>query len=186
MNCEGQISAAMHFAALLDQEMSPVMTTANGNGYLESKGILIHDNPAMNQLASVLKNDELSRLSISKLKINFKLHDGNITVEPFETSFAGNPVTIYGNQSVDGKLDYTLSMNIDRKFFGKDIDNLLKSIPGSGNIKNLDLDAKIGGTLAKPVIKPDLSKAIKAVTKEAEKELKGNILNGLQNLFKKK
>lgn len=186
MNCEGQISAAMHFAALLDQEMSPVMTTANGNGYLESKGILIHDNPAMNQLATVLKNDELSRLSISKLKINFKLHDGNITVEPFKTSFAGNPVTIYGNQSVDGKLDYTLSMNIDRKFFGKDIDNLLKSIPGSGNIKNLDLDAKIGGTLAKPVIKPDLSKAIKAVTKEAEKELKGNILNGLQNLFKKK
>ncbi len=186
MNCEGQISAAMHFAALLDQEMSPVMTTANGNGYLESKGILIHDNPAMNQLATVLKNDELSRISISKLKIDFKLQDGNITVEPFKTSFAGNPVTIYGNQSVDGKLDYTLSMNVDRKFFGKDINNLLKSIPGSGNIQNLDLDAKVEGTLAKPVIKPDLSKAIKAVTKEAEKELKGNILNGLQNLFKKK
>lgn len=48
-----------------DKEMSPVMTTANGGGYLESKGILINDNPAMNQLASVMKNDELSRLSIS-------------------------------------------------------------------------------------------------------------------------
>lgn len=48
------------------------MTTANGGGYLESKGILINDNPAMNQLASVMKNDELSRLSISKLKIRFQ------------------------------------------------------------------------------------------------------------------
>lgn len=32
----------------------------------------------------------------------------------------------------------------------------------------------------------DLSKAIKAVTKAAEKELKGNLLQGIQNLFKKK
>ena len=88
-------------------------------------------------------------------------------------------MTIYGNQTVDGQLDYTLSMNIDRKFFGKDIDNLLKSIPGSDNIKNLDIDAKVEGTLSKPVIKPDLSKAIKAVTKAAEKELKGNLLQGI-------
>ncbi|MDE6451288.1 MAG: hypothetical protein K2L23_03185 [Odoribacter sp.] len=77
-------------------------------------------------------------------------------------------------------------MTVNRKFFGKDIENLLKSIPGSKNIQSLDLDAKVGGTLAKPVIKPDLSKAIKTVTKEAEKELKGNVLQGLQNLFKKK
>lgn len=186
MNCSGQVSSAMNFSSTLDKEMSPVMTTANGGGYLESKGILINDNPAMNQLASVMKNDELSRLSISKLKIDFKLENGNIIVEPFKTSFAGNPVTIYGNQTVDGQLDYTLSMNIDRKFFGKDIDNLLKSIPGSDNIKNLDIDAKVEGTLSKPVIKPDLSKAIKAVTKAAEKELKGNLLQGIQNLFKKK
>lgn len=186
MNCEGKISAAMKFSAILDKEMSPIMTTANGGGHLESKGILINNNPALNQLASVLKNDELSRLSISQLKINFKLENGNIVVEPFKTSFAGNPVTIYGNQSVDGNLNYTLSMTVNRKFFGKDINNLLKSIPGSNNIQTLDLDAKIEGTLSNPVVKPDLSKAIKAVTKEAEKELKGNVLKGLQNLFKKK
>lgn len=186
MNCSGKVSAAMTFQSMLDKEMSPVMTTANGEGYLESKGILIRDNPAMNQLSDVLKNDELSRLSISHLKINFKMENGNIRVEPFKTSLAGNPVTIYGNQTVDGQLDYTLSMTVNRKFFGKEIDNLLKSIPGSSNIKDLDIDAKIEGTLSKPVIKPDLSKAIKKVTQEAEKELKGNILNGLQNLFKKK
>lgn len=186
MNCNGQVSASMNFSSSLDKEMSPIMTTANGGGYLESKGILIKDNPAMNQLASVLKNDELSRLSISNLKINFKLENGNIVVEPFKTTFAGNPVTVYGNQTVDGQLDYTLSMTVNRKYFGKDINNLLQSIPGSKNIETLDLDAKVEGTLTKPIIKPDLSKAIKKVTQEAEKELKGNILDGLQNLFKKK
>ena len=61
---------------------------------------------------------------------------------------------------------------------------MLKAVPGSNNITALDLDVAIGGTLSKPVVKPDLSKAIKAVAKEAEKELKGNILDGLQKLFK--
>lgn len=186
MSCEGKVSAAMTFAAILDKEMSPIMNTANGKGYLESQGILINNNPAMNQLASVLKNDELSRLSISHLKINFKLENGNIIVEPFKTNFAGNPVTIYGKQSVEGNLDYTLSMTVDRKFFGNEINNMLKAIPGSDNIKTIDLDAKVSGTLTEPKIKPDLTKAIKSVTKEAEKALKGNVLKGLQNLFKKK
>ena len=186
MNCNGRISASMKFSSQLDQAMSPVMTTANGSGYVESQGILLKDNPAMNQLASVLKNEELSRLSISHLKIDFKLENGNIKVEPFKTTFAGNPVTIYGTQTAGGQLDYTLSMTVRREYFGSDINNLLKSIPGSGNIESLDLDAKVEGTLTKPVIKPDLSKAIKRVTKEAEKELKGNLLDGLQNLFKKK
>ncbi len=185
INCKGKVSASTTFAATLDKEMSPIMNTANGKGYLESQGILINNNPTMNQLASVLKNEELSRLSISHLKINFNLENGNIIVEPFKTRFAGNPVTIYGKQSVEGDLDYTLSMTIDRKFLGNEINNMLKAIPGSDNIKTIDLDAKVGGTLTEPKIKPDLTKAIKSVTKEVEKTLKGNVLKGLQNLFKK-
>ena len=185
-HCEGRLSATLSFAANLDQDMSPVMNTANGQGYLQSQGIYIHNNPAVNQLASVLKNDELRHLEISRFKIHFDLQDGNITVHPFQTSFAGNPVSIRGSQTVDGVLDYDLSMTLHRRFFGNDINNLLKAIPGADNIKTLDLDAKVSGTLDKPELKPDLSKAINAVTREAQKALKGNLLEGLQNLFKKK
>ena len=76
----------------------------------------------MPQLANLLKNDELSRLSISNLKIDFKIEQGNIIVGPFTTNIAGNPTTFSGSQTVDGKMDYTMSMNIARKYFGKDID----------------------------------------------------------------
>ena len=188
MNCQGLISSDMKFAATLDQNMELVMNSVNGNGFLESKEILINDNPAMTQLAGVLKNDELSRLSISYLKINFKLENGNIIIEPFKTTMAGNPVTIYGQQSVEGQLNYTFSANIDRKYFGKEINNLLQAIPGSNNIQNLDVDLKLEGTLDKPVVKPDLTKAVNALKKEAEKELKnkakGEIIKGLEKLFK--
>lgn len=188
MNCQGLISSNMKFAATLDQNMELVMNSVNGNGFLESKEILINDNPAMTQLAGVLKNDELSRLSISYLKINFKLENGNIVIEPFKTTIAGNPVTIYGEQSVEGQLNYTFSANVNRKYFGKEINNLLQAIPGSNNIQNLDVDLKLEGTLNKPVVKPDLTKAVNALKKEAEKELKNKakdeIIKGLGKLFK--
>lgn len=188
MSCNGKISAAMNFSATLDKEMSPVMNTINGGGYIASQNILINDNPVMNNLSTVINNEELSRLSITQLKIDFKLQNGNIIIEPFTTTMAGNPVTISGSQSVDGKLDYTLSMNIVRKFFGKDINKMLQAIPGSDRIESLDIDAKIGGTLTKPEVKPDFSKAIKTVQKELEKELKtkakDGIMKGLQKLFK--
>lgn len=184
MNCNGKISAAMKFSSDLDKEMSPIMTTANGGGSLSTKGFVLNDNPAMTQLASLLKNDELSRLSISNLKIDFKIEQGNIIVEPFTTNIAGNPTTFSGSQTVDGKMDYTMSMNIARKYFGKDIDNVLKAIPGANNIQSLDVDVKLGGTLDKPTITPDLSKALKKIEKEAGKELKNNLLKGLDKLFK--
>ena len=188
MDCSGKISSAMKFSGTLDKDMNLLMNTTNGSGYIDSKGILINNNPAMNQLATILKNDELSRISISSLKINFKIQNGNIIIEPFNTTLAGNPVTIYGSQTVDGQLDYTLSMNVNRKYFGKDINNLLKAIPGSDRIESLDIDARVGGTLSKPTIKPDLTKALNSLKKEAEKELKNKakdeIIKGLNKLFK--
>lgn len=188
MDCSGKVSSKMSFAATLDKDMSPIMTTLNGEGEVDSKGILINNNPTMKQLSTFIKNEELSRLSISKLKIDFKIKNGNITVEPFTTMLAGNPLTISGGQTVTGNLDYTMSINVRRELFGNDINKLLGAVPGSKNIKNLDIDVLIGGTLDKPTIKPDLTKAINKVAKEAEKELfdkaKGGILKGLGKIFK--
>lgn len=184
MNCNGRISSALKFSSTLDKNMSVIMNTVNGEGSVSSKGVIINENPTMMQLASILKNEELSRLSISSLKIDFKVTNGNIKVEPFKTVLAGNPVTIYGEQSVDGKIDYTLSMNVKREFFGKEINKALSAIPGSSNIENLDIDTKITGTLSKPEVRPDLTKAISKIAKEAEKDLKEKALKGLKKLFK--
>lgn len=189
MNCNGKISSAMNFSGALSPDMTVLMNTAHGDGYLSTQNVVINNNPVMTGLSTILKNEELGRLTISNLKINFKMQDGNITVEPFSTTIANNPTTIYGSQTVDGNVDYTMSMNIARKYFGKDIDKVLQAIPGSENISSLDIDVKVVGTLEKPIIKPDLSKALNTIRKEAEKELKNkakdSILKGLNKLFKK-
>lgn len=188
VNCQGQISTSLNLAAQLDCRMKLLPTSLNGSGSVSSSGIVINENPAMDKLAGFLKNEELSRLSISRLKIDFDIQDGDITVKPFQTTLAGNPATIYGRQTVNGELDYTLSVKADRKFFGKDINQLLKSIPGSDHVKSLEIGIQVEGTLSKPEIKPDISKALKSLQKEAEKELKKKarkgLLDGLDKLFK--
>lgn len=185
MNCSGALAAAMTFQSVLAQDMSLIMNTVNGNGEIETNSLLINDNPTLSKLSGVLKNEELNRISISQLKIKFNIKDGHITLEPFTTKLAGQPTTISGKQTPEGDLDYTISMNVDRKYFGKDIEKVLTAIPGSSDIKNLDIDVKIGGTLDSPTVSPDLSKALKSIEKAASKELKNNLLKGLENLLKK-
>lgn len=179
MNCEGKVSADLSLSADLTPHMEINPLTLNGKGYISSQNILINQNPALEKLSSTLKNEELSRISISALKIEFEVEKGNLTVKPFQTSIAGNPATIYGRQSVKGEIDYTLSVDVQRKYFGKDIENVLQAIPGSGRIESLNVEIKVEGTLEQPEIKPDLSKALKTIQKEAEKEVRNKARKGL-------
>lgn len=188
MNCEGKINAAVKLSSDLNRRLELLTHTADGKGDIASQGIVIRENPALLQLASLLKNEELNRLSISSFRIDFDIRKGNLTIPPFQTTLAGNAATIYGSQTANGNLNYTLSLNIKRKFFGEEIDKLLKALPGSDNIESLDVDVKITGDTDRPVIKPDLSKAVNTLRKEAEKELKKkakkNLLKELNKLFK--
>jgi hypothetical protein len=62
--------------------------------------------------------------------------------------------------------------------------NELKIDPKSVFVNYKGATIKLGGTQDKPTITPDLSKALKKIEKEAGKELKNNLLKGLDKLFK--
>jgi hypothetical protein len=118
------------------------------------------------------------------------MRDGAITLEPFTTKLAGLPMTMHGNQSADGDLDYTISVNVPRARFGKDIEKLLANLPGASTITDVDLDVKITGTLDKPHLTPDFSRVLKtiekAATNQVKKDLQKEIQKGIDKLFKKK
>lgn len=187
MNCNGTLSAQFDFKSVLDKQMEIIPQTLNGKGYLASQGFIINHNGALDALSTIFNSDELKRISVEKLKIEFAITNGNIRIEPFTTNFAGNKLTMSGNQSVDGQLDYKLSLDVRRKYFGSEVEKLLRSVPGASKISSLPIEVEIGGTLTKPEIKPNITKAIKQVTNAAFKELKsssGNdILKSLKKLF---
>ncbi len=189
MNCSGKISSDLKITSLLDHEMNPVMNTMNGNGAIHSKMIVIKDNKAFDALAAALKNDKYKRISITQFDMDFVITDGNVEVKPFEAKVAGHPASIYGTQSVDGKLNFTMDMKLPKEELGKEVNQYFDKLPGFDEIKELDVAVNITGTVDNPNVKLDLSKAIKqaqqAVAKELERRAKKELEKKGKDLLKK-
>jgi len=148
------------------------MNTLNGKGAFHSRGIVIKDSKAFVALAKALKNDSYKRISVSKFDMDFVITNGNIVVKPSSTKIAGHQATIYGTQSVDGNLDFTMDMKLPKEELGSDVTKFLDKIPGNKSIQKLDVSVKITGTVDDPKVNLDLSKAIKQAKDAALKELK--------------
>ncbi|GAB7087194.1 AsmA-like C-terminal region-containing protein [Marinifilum fragile] len=189
MNCEGKVSSDMNITGLLDTEMNPIPASLNGKGALHSRKILIKENKAFDALAAALKNDKYKRISVSQFDMEFEITNGNVVVKPFTTKIAGNPATVYGTQSVDGKLDFTMDMKLPKEDLGGDINKLFTQVPGLENVPAFDVAVKITGTVDNPIVKPDLSKAIKqaqkAIAKELERKTKKELEKKGKDLLKK-
>ncbi|MBI9058774.1 MAG: AsmA family protein [Labilibaculum sp.] len=189
MNCEGKVSSDLKIASLLDQEMNPVMKTLNGNGAIHSKEIIIKDNKAFDALAAALKNDDYKRISVTQFDMNFVITNGNVEVKPFDAKVAGHPARIYGTQSVDGKLNFTMDMKLPKEELGKEVNQYFDKLPGFDAVQALDVAVKITGTVDNPNVKLDLSKAIKqaqkAVAKELERKAKKEIEKKGKDLLRK-
>ncbi|PXX98920.1 AsmA family protein [Marinifilum breve] len=189
MNCEGKVSSDMNITGLLDAEMNPIPASLNGKGSLHSRKILIKENKAFDALAAALKNDEYKRISVTQFDMEFEITNGNVLVKPFTTNVAGNPATIYGTQSVDGKLDFTMDMKLPKEDLGSDINKMFAQVPGLENVPAFDVAVKITGTVDNPVVKPDLSKVIKqaqkAIAKELERKAKKELEKKGKDLLRK-
>ncbi|MDE5419586.1 AsmA family protein [Labilibaculum sp. DW002] len=189
LNCEGKVSSDLKIASLLDQEMNPVMKTLNGNGAIHSKEIIIKDNKAFDALAAALKNDDYKRISVTQFDMNFVITNGNVEVKPFDAKVAGHPARIYGTQSVDGKLNFTMDMKLPKEELGKEVNQYFDKLPGFDAVQALDVAVKITGTVDNPNVKLDLSKAIKqaqkAVAKELERKAKKEIEKKGKDLLRK-
>ena len=189
LNCEGKVSSDLKIRSQLNEQMKPVTNTLNGKGAFHSRGIIIKDSKAFIALAKALKNDKYKRISVSKFDMDFVVTNGNIIVKPFNTKIAGHQATIYGTQSVDGKLNFTMDMKLPKEELGSDVTKFLDKIPGNKTIDKLDVSVKITGTTKDPKVNLDLSKAIKqakdAALKELKKKSKKELEKKAKDLFKK-
>ncbi len=171
----GKLSSSLNLSANIGSEMSPVRETMNGKGSLTLKDILVKDNKLMNTLSELLGNEELGRLSISNLKIDYLIKDGNVEVSPFTTSLAGNSTQVAGKYSANGALDFTMLMQIPREKLGGKINSKLASLPGIDRLKVLDIGLNIGGTTENPVVTPDLKNISNQLLTAAKDEALGQL-----------
>ncbi|TRX70798.1 AsmA-like C-terminal region-containing protein [Carboxylicivirga sp. M1479] len=178
-NTTGKVSPKFEYKSQLNKDAMPIMSTANGGGWLRSQSIEVANSKIQNTLASTLKNDSYRKMRAEDLNINFIIDKGNVIIKPFTTKIGGKAVRVEGKQGVDQSIDYKITMPVSRKEVANMAGLMGFSLPTSGD--DLMVDVLVKGTVQDPQLSFGLDKAKKQVEKDLKKEgekLLKNFLKG--------
>lgn len=185
-NLKGNFSGSMNIKTDLDQTMSPLLETAQGNGNLSTKNLVLSGVSAIDKIADAVNKPELKELKVKDLNLDFTIKDGRVETKPFDIKMGDYNLNLLGTTGLDQTIDYS----------GK-----VKLPSSAGSIASLTtFDLKIGGTFTSPTVKVDAksmaNQALQSVGEQVLDKLtnksdtasgkKENVVNKVLNIFKKK
>jgi hypothetical protein len=130
-------------------------------------------------------------VKVDDFTAKFQFENGQLKMNPFKTNIADQQATIYGTLSAAREINLNMDFVVNREDLGADINKGLDILPGSQNIKLIDASVILKGSLAKPEVSLDLSKARAQIEQQVKKatveDLKGSVKkigDELKKLFK--
>lgn len=183
---KGNFNMNLAFKSDLGTDMSPVLPSVNGSGLMSINNAVIEGSDVMNKLADALKQEKYKRLELNNTKIQFKLTDGRLTVDPFDTKVFNSMINIGGSSGLDQSIAYTMKMQLPRGNLGGAANTVLTELANKANSngaavnlgESINVSALIGGTVMKPTVRLDLgdmkntvTNAVKDVIDNTKKEL---------------
>ncbi|MGM0376628.1 MAG: AsmA-like C-terminal region-containing protein [Bacteroidota bacterium] len=164
----GTVTTQLKFNSKMGRDMSPVLSTLNGGGLLESQGVEVSGSNVQNSLATMLNNEKYRKARAEDLAINFVLENGDVIVKPFTTRLFGKNLTISGVQGLDQTMDYVIKMPVSEKELGN-IAGLLGADISSFS-QEVMVDILVQGTVKDPDLKVNLDENFKEQAKDKIKE----------------
>ncbi|HCT29612.1 MAG TPA: hypothetical protein DIW31_02510 [Bacteroidales bacterium] len=159
---KGKVSTQFTMTATLDSTMSPVLNSIDAKGKLQSESIGFTNSKVFGKIADFLKKDALRNPEMKDVNLSFRVKDGRIYIDPFDTKIADFKMRIGGDMGLDQSLNFKTKMSIPRTQLGalnNLADDLLSKAASKGlNVKVSDvinLNVKIGGTTTDPEVRPD-------------------------------
>lgn len=188
---QGKISTQFGLSGVMNEKMNIVPTSLNGLGVLNTQNLMIIDSPVFDQIRGIIKKEKLKNVKINDFTAKFQFEDGQLKLNPFKTSIADQQTTIYGSLSAAREISLNMDFLVNRDDLGSDINKGLGILPGSENIKMVEASVILKGSVTKPEISLDLSKARAQIEQEVKKasveEIKGSVKkigDELKKLFK--
>jgi hypothetical protein len=188
---QGKISTQFGLSGGMNEKMKIVPTSLNGLGVFNTQNLMIIDSPVFDQIRGIIKREKLKNVKIDDFTAKFQFENGQLKMNPFKTNIADQQATIYGTLSAAREINLNLDFVVNREDLGADINKGLDILPGSQNIKLIDASVILKGSLTKPEISLDLSKARAQIEQQVKKasveELKGSVKkigDELKKLFK--
>jgi len=186
----GTYSTDFSFTSELGPDMIPVFQSILGGGELLSSKIVIEDIQVVNQIADILKMDQLKNATIDEIDLTYEFVDGKAIVNPFDFKIANINANLSGYTSLDKSINYILEMDIPRKAFGDNYTDVLGGLEGAGDfsLENLGIDdilslgIIIGGTIANPEIRVGVKDAVKNVVDQIKQKAREELENKKEEL----
>jgi len=174
----GKLTSQFSMTGKLDDKMFPDLTSLTGNGnLLLIQGVLSKFQP-LDKLASTLDVTELKDVSVKDIKSHFEFANGKMLVKPFNLKVKDIEMQVGGMHGFDQSIDYIIGMKVPRKYLGTNGNALISNLAAQANSKGVpvtlsdmvDLNVKMGGSIANPIIKTDLKQTAGDVTKELKQQ----------------
>ena len=110
----GKVSLELQFKSILDDQMSPVLSSINGAGKIQTKEIRIGDK-TFNKIADTFKNDKLRTVGISDIDAEFSIVDGKVKLHPFGKKFNNLKTDERGSLRPGRALNYKINKESPEK-----------------------------------------------------------------------
>ena len=188
---QGTFSTQFNLTGAMNEKMDIVPTSLNGLGVFNTQNLMIVNAPVFEQIKGIIKKEKLKNVSVEDFTAKFQFQNGELTLNPFKTSIAGQQTTIFGTLSAARNINLNMDFVVNRDDLGSDINKGLGILPGSQNIKTVEVSVILKGAITKPEVSIDLSKARKQIEQEVKKasseEIKSSVKklgNELKKFFK--
>jgi hypothetical protein len=179
----GNFSANINLNSLLDNTLSPVLSSLMGSGKLSTDRVSIEGVPAMNQLSELTRVDTFRGFTVRDLLLAFDFDDGKINTKPFDLNFGQSQAKVSGSTFFDQTINYTMNIQMPREQFGGAANQVLNNLVSQAASKGLNitpgetvfLDVLLSGSVTKPEVSIGLSGVIDDAASQLRDQLQQKI-----------
>ncbi|MBX7181724.1 MAG: membrane assembly protein AsmA [Bacteroidia bacterium] len=177
--CQGKFSTGLKFAAVMDNALNPDLKTLSGGGILTTKTVTISNFEPLNKVADALKMDKYKKLALNDVKVQYEFKDGKVEVKPYDLALGKSNVNIAGFTGFDQSLDYNMKFTIPTSEMPAQATQAVNGLLAQANKaagtqlslgEKVNIDVKVGGTIAKPTVKTGLKDAAKNAVDDLKKQ----------------
>lgn len=190
----GDFDAKIRLNSQLDKDLMPIWQNFTGRGKLDIAAASLTDFTPFNQVAKVIKWDQLQNPSLKNFHPSFSIENGKMKVDPFTVNIQNTDMVVSGTYGIDKSIDYDLVVKMPAsKLKGQTaaaLTNLVGREINLGTSETVDVLVSLGGTYDKPTVKASIGDMAKSVTsglkgaavselKDKKDELKQGLIQSL-------
>ena len=162
--CKGKYSTTLSLRTELDAAMSPVMESLTGQGTLSTRNVRVDGFQPLVDLAKAFKVKGIDNTTLPSVDFSYEFRDGKMITKPFDVKIDRIKANVGGSTAfADQAIDYDLKAKVPTDMFGAQANQLVAGWLGQANQvlgsgfqmpAEIEVTAKITGTIDKPVVKP--------------------------------